>query len=340
MPQFLTVSPTHVAGKKEYAWNNFKKDGYVAIGWLDIDFTNDNIDDIERKLKKEKYDNEVSALASFRKFLALNEGDYVAIPNVNFGIFGIGKIMSGYKYKLHMHDTGADSKEDHFYSHYRKVEWVVTEYHKRSELLEEGEKSWSPYGTTGTLEPELPDWVKRAIGEIVENKHEIQYETPNEYKDLIKNIHKLKSAKEHYERAHESLVEEFMVLLGYEKFTDVKYQKGRIDVCISVEDRDLILFEVKPDWNLNYQKYQHVLLQAYNYALEQGFRFVGITNGDYYAIFDRLKGLSYESNFIGEFVLTKLQSDDIKLINKIRKIELMKIKVKEILISLSEHFKE
>ncbi len=34
MPKFLTVSPTHVAGKKEYAWNNFKKGGYVSIGWL------------------------------------------------------------------------------------------------------------------------------------------------------------------------------------------------------------------------------------------------------------------------------------------------------------------
>jgi hypothetical protein len=339
MPKFLTISPTHVAGKKEYAWNNFKKGGYVAIGWLPIDFTNNTIDEIERKLKKEKYDNEASAIASFSKFLSLDIGDYVAIPNVNFGIFGIGKIKSGYKYQVQMHDTGAETKED-FYSHYREVEWIVTDYHKRSELIEEGETSWSPYGTTGVLEPELPDWVKRAVGIIIEKKHEIQYETPVEFQEVIKNIQKLMGAKEHYERAHESLVEEFMILLGYDKFTDIRYQKGRIDVCISVEDRDLILFEVKPDWGLNYQKHQHVLLQAYNYALEQGFRFVGITNGDYYAIFDRLKGLTYETNFIGEFVLSKLQSDDLKIINNIRKKELMKLKVKEILLSISEHFKE
>ncbi|MFZ2654851.1 MAG: type I restriction enzyme HsdR N-terminal domain-containing protein [Victivallales bacterium] len=339
MPKFLTVSPTSIAGKKEYAWNNFKKGSYVSIGWLPIDFTNNTIAEIESKLKKEKYDNEVSAISSFQKFMALDIGDYVAVTNVNFGMFGIGRIKSGYKYKLHMHDTGADT-EDHFYSHYREVDWLVTDYHKRSELLEEGEKCWSPYGTTGILEPEVPDWVKRATGEMGKPKHEIQYEAPTEYKDLVKNINKLKAAKEHYERAHESLVEEFMVLLGYEKFTDIKYRKGRIDVSISVEGKDLILFEVKHDWNLNYQANPKVISQAYNYALEQGFRFVGITNGDYYAIFDRLKGLSYESNFIGEFLLTKLQSDDIKIVNNIKKSELLKIKVKEILISISEHFKE
>ena len=134
MPKFLTVSPTHVAGKKEYAWNNFKKGGYVAIGWADIYFTHNDMNEIERKLKKE-YDNDNSAIISFRKFLALDIGDYVAIPNVNFGIFGIGKIKSGYKYKLHMHDTGSETKEDHFYSHYREVDWLVTDYHKKIRII-------------------------------------------------------------------------------------------------------------------------------------------------------------------------------------------------------------
>ena len=109
MSKFLTISPTHVAGKKEYAWNNFKKGGYVSIGWLPIDFTNNTIQEIiqeiEDKIKKEKYDNAASAISSFRKFMQLEIGDYIAVPNVNFGIFGIGKIKSGYKYKYQMHDT-------------------------------------------------------------------------------------------------------------------------------------------------------------------------------------------------------------------------------------------
>lgn len=53
MPKFLTVSLTHVAGKKEYAWNKFKNGGYVLIGWLPIDFTNNSIQEIEDKIKKE-----------------------------------------------------------------------------------------------------------------------------------------------------------------------------------------------------------------------------------------------------------------------------------------------
>lgn len=32
MAKFLTVSPTHIPGKKPYAWQNFLKGNYVAIG--------------------------------------------------------------------------------------------------------------------------------------------------------------------------------------------------------------------------------------------------------------------------------------------------------------------
>jgi predicted type IV restriction endonuclease len=46
--------------------------------------------------------------------------------------------------------------------------------------------------------------------------------------------------------------------------------------------------------------------QAYNYAGENGIRFVVVTNGDYYALFDRLNGLSYDANFVGEFSISKL----------------------------------
>ncbi len=35
MPKFTTISPTHIPGKKEYAWERFREGHYVAIGWLD-----------------------------------------------------------------------------------------------------------------------------------------------------------------------------------------------------------------------------------------------------------------------------------------------------------------
>ena len=46
MSKFLTVSPTHVPGKKPFAWNNFKKSNYVSIGWMDVDLTGWNIEKI------------------------------------------------------------------------------------------------------------------------------------------------------------------------------------------------------------------------------------------------------------------------------------------------------
>ena len=337
MPKFLTISPTHVPGKKPYAWDKFKNGGYVAIGWLSEDFTGKSIGEIEALLRGRNYDDEESAIASFRKFMSLSVGDYIAVPNVNFGIFGIGQIKSGYKFKMHMHDSGADDPGE-FYSHYRDVEWILKDYRKKAELLEDGEKAWSPYGATGAIELEVPDWVKRAIGTLTEEKSDLKYETPNEYETLIQHINVLRTHNDHYERAHESLVEEFMVLLGYAKFSDIKYRQGRIDVCISVDGRPLILFEVKNDWKLNYQTHQQVLRQSYNYALEQGIRYVGITNGDYYAIFDRLKGMSYETNFIGEFVLTRLQKEDIRVINRISKDELKKIKMRDTFLAIAENF--
>lgn len=54
MPQFTTISPTSVPGKKEYAWRNFLRDGYAAIGWLShTDLTGKSLDEIERLLENE-----------------------------------------------------------------------------------------------------------------------------------------------------------------------------------------------------------------------------------------------------------------------------------------------
>jgi hypothetical protein len=46
MSKFLTISPTHVSGKKPYAWNNFKEGNYVSIGWIDMDLTGWDIEKI------------------------------------------------------------------------------------------------------------------------------------------------------------------------------------------------------------------------------------------------------------------------------------------------------
>jgi len=90
MPQFMTISPTSVPGKKEYAWRNFLQGGYAAIGWLrDTELTGMSLDEIEKALENEYPDElgEVSlAKRAFERFLSLEIGDYVAVPNVRFGL--------------------------------------------------------------------------------------------------------------------------------------------------------------------------------------------------------------------------------------------------------------
>jgi len=44
-----------------------------------------------------------------------------------------------------------------------------------------------------------------------------------------------------------------------------------------------------------------------------------VTNGDYYAIYDRDKGRSYDDNFMGDFNLTELTKDKIDLVNTLKK---------------------
>lgn len=165
MPRFLRISPTHIPGKKKYAWNNFRSGDYIAIGWLhDIDLTGKSIDEVISIVRLRQYDNETSAIDSFTKFLSLEAGDYVAVNNVNHGLFGIGVITSGYKFQKYKHDNGSNDEGD-FYSHVRSVEWKYTKYVKQKEILHHGEKSWKPYGTVGKLEDEVPPYIRRLLGE-------------------------------------------------------------------------------------------------------------------------------------------------------------------------------
>jgi predicted type IV restriction endonuclease len=78
--------------------------------------------------------------------------------------------------------------------------------------------------------------------------------------------------------------------------------------------------------------------QAYNYALEKGIRYVAITNGDYYLIRDRLKGLSYEANVLGEFTLSALQDEDLALIDGLKPGRLGHDDVRSVLTTLAECF--
>jgi len=64
-----------------------------------------------------------------------------------------------------------------------------------------------------------------------------------------------------------------------------------------------------------------------------------LTNGDYYAIFDRLKGLSISSNLIGEFRLTALEEEHVAIIQRFSRENLLRPNLQEMFRHLSENFK-
>ncbi len=123
----------------------------------------------------------------------------------------------------------------------------------------------------------------------------------------------------HKERAHESLVEDFFVALGYAKHKDIKYRQGRVDIKLETAGHTLLIAEVKAVWDLSFKNGIGAIKQAYGYAHDQGVRYAIVTNGDTYILFDRLKGLSWESNLLGEFQLTALQQEDLDLIDRLRR---------------------
>lgn len=191
------------------------------------------------------------------------------------------------------------------------------------------------------------DSIKKITNMKMSQKNEIdiEKEKPNfinpfeNYENLLKDINSLKADRDHKERAHESLVETFFINLGYVKHKDIQYRKGRIDISIVKDSKPLIVIEVKKDWNLQIKNKNRELQQAYNYALENGSRYIILTNGDYYLFLDRLKGLSYSENIVGEFQLTNLKTEDNKIIQKLKKGNIFKSDLEEVFKNLSLCFK-
>lgn len=120
------------------------------------------------------------------------------------------------------------------------------------------------------------------------------------------------------ERDHEHLVAQFFEALGYRSGEDIRFQRANIDIAIAQEGRTLAVVEVKADRSLA-STHRSVLGQAFGYALDAGAPIVVITNGNYYAVFDRRAGLKREESLLGEFRLLSLDEDALATIERLRK---------------------
>jgi hypothetical protein len=166
--------------------------------------------------------------------------------------------------------------------------------------------------------------VKKKNKKGIKIKKEQAVVLPIWLNDLVQSIKNLKNDRNHYEREHESLVQKFFESIGYKLHDNIKYRQGRVDILINLNKIPCIVVEVKRYWNLT-KNDEEVIFQAYKYALKNGARFVVLTNGDNYIIFDRLRGLSIEQNYLGSFRLTHLTEKSLQLIEFLRKEHIEKI---------------
>lgn len=130
-------------------------------------------------------------------------------------------------------------------------------------------------------------------------------EPPAMFRELTERIITIKNDGNRKERDHEGLVEHLFEMLGYKRGAEIIFQMGHIDVLIRENGKPLVTIEVKRDWALS-SNIKKARQQAFNYALEQGTKYVIITNGDYYVVYDRTKGMNYDQHFLYEFTLTRL----------------------------------
>lgn len=135
---------------------------------------------------------------------------------------------------------------------------------------------------------------------------------------MLGQIRTLHRDSGHQERDHEDLVASFFVALDYKRTEDIRFRRGRVDIGISDGDQALITIEAKADWSLSAQNKDYIS-QAFNYSLETGTRWVIVTNGDRYLLFDRDQGRTYDEHLPADFQLTSLAGGDLEKIESLRK---------------------
>lgn len=159
------------------------------------------------------------------------------------------------------------------------------------------------------------------ITPVVEGKSLVEGDVPGWLSELVEGIRKLKATPHVLERAHESLVEDFFAALGYDKRSDIEWRSSYIDLSLRDNKGVLAVVEVKSDWGLaeGTKRFKNALDQGYRYSHESEARYVIVTNGDFYAVHDRTRGLSYTANRLGQFRLTKLKEEELGLIESLKK---------------------
>jgi Type I restriction enzyme R protein N terminus (HSDR_N) len=141
---------------------------------------------------------------------------------------------------------------------------------------------------------------------------------PAELRPVIAAVERLWERPHSLEREHEHAVALFLEALGYRSAEEIRFQHSDVDILLVEEGSPRAVIEVKADRALVATQ-RAVVGQALGYAWQQGVPYVIISNGNYYAVFDRRSGLSQAEAMVGEFSLLSLDPSALATIEKLRK---------------------
>lgn len=172
------ICPTHCAGQKDYAWSGFLNKKLMAIGWEDEDYTRLTADEIQKIYE----DSDPSAIDPFYYMKQIRPGDVVCCTHNNYGLWGIGIALSGYKFSKQIHDAGWDEDGNRcYYSHYVDVAWLRFKkeaYIAKDEFaIQPPETAWPPYGTLN-MKQFVPTYISNYIlylGEMTKKNDKLEY---------------------------------------------------------------------------------------------------------------------------------------------------------------------
>ena len=119
------------------------------------------------------------------------------------------------------------------------------------------------------------------------------------------------------ERNMEDVVKQFLVELGHPQ-SSIQFRVGHMDLRLIDQDgRPFAVFEVKRSLEKDKGR-KKARRQAFDYAMESGARFVVLTDGDVYEIYDRELPGDYAATRCGRFQLTRLRKGDAQIIDLLR----------------------
>jgi hypothetical protein len=180
MCQYVTVAPS--SSNQKAAFKRLVENECVALGWLsDSNLTGKTLSEVyalideqiaeEVRLNDKKEQETVSAKRNqdkvkryFSRFLAIQPGMIVVVPNVNYGLHGVGRVTSGYQFQKNKHDSTGDGSDN--YSHYFSVEWlsIPSNMLTKEALMLPGEKIWPPRGTCSAIQEGA--WLSRLLEKV------------------------------------------------------------------------------------------------------------------------------------------------------------------------------